>query len=61
MSNCTLSKVQAEDGIKAMMQAAGLDRKEKIMWEDFHFLLQDHEKELRFARLNVKGQTTESF
>lgn len=61
ISNCALSKVQAEDGIKAMMQAAGFDRKEKIRWEDFHLLLQDHEKELQFAQLNVKGETFESF
>lgn len=38
-----------------MMTAAGFDHKEKITWEDFHFLLQDHEKELQFAHLNVKG------
>uniref|UniRef100_H3C2A7 NAD(P)H oxidase (H2O2-forming) n=1 Tax=Tetraodon nigroviridis TaxID=99883 RepID=H3C2A7_TETNG len=55
ISNCTLSKAQAEDGIRAMMQATGFDRKEKITWKDFHFLLQDHEKELQFAQLNVKG------
>uniref|UniRef100_A0A3Q4BDG5 NAD(P)H oxidase (H2O2-forming) n=1 Tax=Mola mola TaxID=94237 RepID=A0A3Q4BDG5_MOLML len=55
ISNCTLSKSQAEDGIKAMMQAAGFDKKAKITWEDFHFLLRDHEKELQFAQLNVKG------
>lgn len=55
ISNCTLSKSQAEDGIKAMMQAAGFDDREKISWQDFHFLLRDHEKELQFAQLNVKG------
>lgn len=55
ISNCTLSKSQAEDGIEAMMQAAGFGDKERITWEDFHFLLQDHEKELQFAQLNVKG------
>lgn len=55
ISNCTLSKAQAEHGIKAMTQAAGFDRKEKITWDDFHFLLQDHEEELQFAQLNVKG------
>lgn len=54
-SNGTLSKSQAEDGIKAMMQAAGFDDKERISWEDFHFLLRDHENELQFAQLNVKG------
>uniref|UniRef100_A0A3Q3FHW2 NAD(P)H oxidase (H2O2-forming) n=1 Tax=Labrus bergylta TaxID=56723 RepID=A0A3Q3FHW2_9LABR len=55
ISNCPLSKSQAEDGIKAMMQAAGFNKKERITWEDFHFLLRDHEKELQFAQLNVKG------
>ncbi|KAF1386846.1 hypothetical protein PFLUV_G00099100 [Perca fluviatilis] len=55
ISNGALSKSQAEDGIKAMMQAAGFDDKEKLTWEDFHFLLRDHEKELQFAQLNVKG------
>lgn len=58
ISSCTLSTVQAEDGIKAMMQAAGFDRKEKITWEDFHSLLHDHDKELQFAQLNVKGHLT---
>ncbi|XP_022048601.1 dual oxidase 1 [Acanthochromis polyacanthus] len=55
ISNGALSKSQAEDGIKAMMQAAGFDDKEKISWKDFHFLLRDHETELQFAQLNVKG------
>ncbi|KAM7396877.1 hypothetical protein PAMP_019883 [Pampus punctatissimus] len=55
ISNGALSKSQAEDGIEAMMQAAGFDDKEQITWEDFHFLLRDHEKELQFAQLNVKG------
>lgn len=55
ISNGALSKSQAEDGIEAMMLAAGFDEKENITWEDFHFLLRDHEKELQFAQLNVKG------
>ncbi|KAM9854893.1 dual oxidase 1 [Aulostomus maculatus] len=55
ISNGALSKSQTEDGIKAMLQAAGFDDKERITWEDFHFLLRDHEKELQFAQLNVKG------
>ncbi|XP_076588963.1 dual oxidase 1 [Chaetodon auriga] len=55
ISNGALSKSQAEDGIKAMMQTAGFDNKEKITWEDFHYLLRDHDKELQFAQLNVKG------
>ncbi|KAM4619333.1 dual oxidase 1 [Polymixia lowei] len=55
ISNGALSKSQAEDGILAMLQAAGFDDNHKITWEDFHFLLRDHEKELQFAQLNVKG------
>lgn len=38
-----------------MMGAAGFDDKERISWEDFHYLLRDHETELQFAQLNVKG------
>ncbi|XP_064169953.1 dual oxidase 2 isoform X2 [Anguilla rostrata] len=53
-SNC-LSKSQADRAIEAMLEAAGFDNKEHITWEDFHFLLRDHEKELQFAQLNVKG------
>lgn len=55
ISNGALSKKQAEDGIKAMIQTAGLNEKEEISWENFHFLLMDHDKELQFAQLNVKG------
>ncbi|GAA6221496.1 dual oxidase 1 [Lates japonicus] len=55
ISNGALSKSQAEEGIKALMEAAGFNDKEKISWEDFHYLLRDHEKELQFAQLNVKG------
>ncbi|XP_061825723.2 dual oxidase 1 [Nerophis lumbriciformis] len=55
ISNGALSRRQTEDGISAMMQAAGFDNKEEITWEDFHFLLRDHEKELQFAQLSVKG------
>ncbi|XP_077372320.1 dual oxidase 2 isoform X2 [Festucalex cinctus] len=55
ISNGALSKCQTDDAIRAMMQAAGFDNKENITWEDFHFLLRDHEKELQFAQLNVKG------
>lgn len=56
ISNGALSKSQADDAIKTMMKAAGFDDKEKISWEDFHFLLRDHEKDLQFAQLNVKGR-----
>ncbi|XP_064192034.1 dual oxidase 1-like [Anguilla rostrata] len=55
ISKSCLSKSQAEQAIEAMLTAAGFDDKEQITWEDFHFLLRDHEKELRFAQLNIKG------
>lgn len=55
ISNGALSKSQAEDAIKTMMKAAGFDDKEKISWEDFHYILRDHDKDLQFAQLNVKG------
>uniref|UniRef100_A0AAV2L6E6 NAD(P)H oxidase (H2O2-forming) n=1 Tax=Knipowitschia caucasica TaxID=637954 RepID=A0AAV2L6E6_KNICA len=55
LSNGALSKSQADDGIRALMQAGGFENKERITWQDFHFLLQDHEKELQFAQINVKG------
>uniref|UniRef100_A0A672S836 NAD(P)H oxidase (H2O2-forming) n=1 Tax=Sinocyclocheilus grahami TaxID=75366 RepID=A0A672S836_SINGR len=42
ISGSALSKSQAEDGIAAMLQAAGLDNKDSFSWEDFHFLLRDH-------------------
>ncbi|XP_067090540.1 dual oxidase 1 [Osmerus mordax] len=55
ISSGALSKSQAEEAIKAMLEAAGFNNKEHITWEDFHFLLRDHEKELQFAQLNIKG------
>uniref|UniRef100_A0A6Q2YPV5 NAD(P)H oxidase (H2O2-forming) n=1 Tax=Esox lucius TaxID=8010 RepID=A0A6Q2YPV5_ESOLU len=55
ISSSLLSKSQVEEAISAMLQAAGFDDKDNITWEDFHVLLQDHEKELTFAKLNIKG------
>ncbi|XP_059917302.1 dual oxidase 1 [Gadus macrocephalus] len=55
ISNGALSKSQADEGILAMLKTAGFEDKELITWEDFHFLLRDHEKELQFSELNVKG------
>ncbi|KAJ8002561.1 hypothetical protein DPEC_G00160180 [Dallia pectoralis] len=55
ISSSVLSKSQAEEAITAMLQAVGFNDKDNITWEDFHFLLRDHEKELTFAKLNIKG------
>ncbi|XP_071007469.1 dual oxidase 2-like [Oncorhynchus clarkii lewisi] len=59
ISSSLLSKSQAEEAIKEMLKAAGFNDKEQITWEDFHFLLRDHEKELTFAQLNIKGMEKE--
>nr|XP_014343689.1 PREDICTED: dual oxidase 1-like [Latimeria chalumnae] len=53
-NNC-LSKDQADKVIESMFREAGFQDKEEITWEDFHYLLRDHDNELRFAKLNVKG------
>ncbi|KAJ8407723.1 hypothetical protein AAFF_G00267670 [Aldrovandia affinis] len=59
ISSSCLYKSQADEAIEAMLGAAGFDDKERITWEDFHFLLRDHENELQFAQLNVKGMENE--
>uniref|UniRef100_A0A8C1U5M5 NAD(P)H oxidase (H2O2-forming) n=1 Tax=Cyprinus carpio TaxID=7962 RepID=A0A8C1U5M5_CYPCA len=46
ISGSALSKSQADDGIAAMLQAAGLYNKDCFSWEDFHFLLRDHSAQL---------------
>ncbi|XP_072529795.1 dual oxidase 1 [Salminus brasiliensis] len=60
ISSNVLSKSQADDAIAAMLQAAGFDNKDRITWEDFHLLLQDHENVLQFAQLNIKGMEMNS-
>ncbi|XP_064846206.1 dual oxidase 2-like [Oncorhynchus masou masou] len=59
ISSSLLSKSRAEEAIEEMLKAAGFNNKEQITWEDFHFLLRDHEKELTFAQLNIKGMEKE--
>lgn len=38
-----------------MFQESGFQDKEELTWEDFHFMLRDHDNELRFTQLCVKG------
>ncbi|KAL0968670.1 hypothetical protein UPYG_G00269980 [Umbra pygmaea] len=59
ISSSILSKSQSDEAISSMMEAAGFNDKDNITWEDFHFLLRDHEKELAFAQLNIKGMEKE--
>ncbi|KAL4660681.1 putative dual oxidase [Arapaima gigas] len=53
ISSCCLSKSQAEKAIQATVQAADFNTKEHVNWEDFHFLLRDHENELQFALVST--------
>lgn len=41
-----------------MFREAGFQDKEELTWEDFHFLLRDHDSELRFTQLCVRGGAT---
>lgn len=59
ISSSCLSKSQAQEVIDAMLKAVGFDAKDQITWEDFHLLLKDHEQELQFAQLNIKGMERE--
>ncbi|XP_073688046.1 dual oxidase 1 [Garra rufa] len=56
ISGSALSKSQADDGIAAMLQAAGLHNKDCFSWEDFHFLLRDHSAELNIKGMEVLGK-----
>uniref|UniRef100_A0A8C1M2T7 NAD(P)H oxidase (H2O2-forming) n=1 Tax=Cyprinus carpio TaxID=7962 RepID=A0A8C1M2T7_CYPCA len=53
ISGSALSKSQADDGIAAMLQAAGLYNKDCFSWEDFHFLLRDHSAQLSIKAIKV--------
>ncbi|XP_069621909.1 dual oxidase 1 isoform X2 [Ranitomeya imitator] len=55
ISNNCLTKDQAEQVIEVMFKEAGFENKNELTWEDFHFLLRDHDKELRFTKLQFKG------
>ncbi|XP_075064233.1 dual oxidase 1-like [Mixophyes fleayi] len=55
ISNNCLSKDQAEQVIEVMFKDAGFQNKMELTWEDFHYMLRDHDKELRFTKLRFKG------
>ncbi|XP_075432016.1 dual oxidase 1-like isoform X2 [Ascaphus truei] len=55
ISNNCLSKDQAEQVVEIMFKEAGFQNKEELTWEDFHYLLRDHNKELQFTQLRFKG------
>ncbi|CAH6787975.1 Duox2 [Phodopus roborovskii] len=55
ISNNCLSKAQLTEVVESMFREAGFQDKEELTWEDFHFMLRDHDNDLRFTQLCVKG------
>nr|XP_015092578.1 dual oxidase 1 [Vicugna pacos] len=55
ISNNCLSKAQLAEVVESMFRESGFQDKQELTWEDFHFMLRDHDSELRFTQLCVKG------
>ncbi|XP_049638484.1 dual oxidase 1 [Suncus etruscus] len=55
ISNNCLSKAQLAEVVESMFRESGFQDKEELTWEDFHFMLRDHDSELRFTQLCVRG------
>uniref|UniRef100_A0A8B9T2T4 NAD(P)H oxidase (H2O2-forming) n=1 Tax=Anas platyrhynchos TaxID=8839 RepID=A0A8B9T2T4_ANAPL len=56
ISNNCLSREQAEQVTESMFRASGFQDRDELTWEDFHYMLRDHDSELRFTQLCIKGQ-----
>ncbi|NXG55440.1 DUOX2 oxidase, partial [Hemiprocne comata] len=56
ISNNCLSRDQAEQATESMFQASGFQDRDELTWEDFHYMLRDHDSELRLTQLCIKGQ-----
>uniref|UniRef100_A0A8I3QSW1 NAD(P)H oxidase (H2O2-forming) n=1 Tax=Canis lupus familiaris TaxID=9615 RepID=A0A8I3QSW1_CANLF len=55
ISNNCLSKAQLTEVVESMFRESGFQDKEELTWEDFHFMLRDHDSELRRTQLCVRG------
>ncbi|NWQ59700.1 DUOX2 oxidase, partial [Neopipo cinnamomea] len=55
ISNNCLSREQAEQVTESMFRASGFQDRHELTWENFHYMLRDHNKELRLTHLCVKG------
>ncbi|XP_051000997.1 dual oxidase 2 isoform X2 [Acomys russatus] len=55
ISNNCLSKAQLAEAVESMFRESGFQDKEELTWEDFHFMLRDHDSDLRLTQLCVKG------
>ncbi|NWT44045.1 DUOX2 oxidase, partial [Chroicocephalus maculipennis] len=56
ISNNCLTRDQAEQVTESMFRASGFQDRDELTWEDFHYMLRDHDNELRLTQLCVKGQ-----
>ncbi|KYO21449.1 dual oxidase 2 [Alligator mississippiensis] len=55
ISNNCLSRDQIEQVTESMFRASGFQDKDELTWENFHYMLRDHDTELRFTQLCIKG------
>ncbi|NWZ11076.1 DUOX2 oxidase, partial [Agelaius phoeniceus] len=55
ISNNCLSREQAEQVTESMFRASGFQDRDELTWENFHYMLRDHDSELRLTQLCVKG------
>lgn len=39
-----------------MFRASGFEDRDELTWEDFHYMLRDHDRELRLTHLCIKGE-----
>uniref|UniRef100_K7GB35 NAD(P)H oxidase (H2O2-forming) n=1 Tax=Pelodiscus sinensis TaxID=13735 RepID=K7GB35_PELSI len=56
ISNNCLSGEQIAQVSESMFQVSGFQDKEELTWEDFHYMLRDHDNELRLTQLCIKGR-----
>ncbi|XP_007424741.1 dual oxidase 2 [Python bivittatus] len=55
VSNNCLSRDQTEQVIESLFKESGFQDKEELTWEDFHYMLRDHDNALRCTQLCIKG------
>ncbi|XP_008581316.1 PREDICTED: dual oxidase 2 [Galeopterus variegatus] len=55
ISNNCLTKAQLAEVVESMFRESGFQDKKELTWEDFHFMLRDHDSELRRTQLCVRG------
>ncbi|XP_068000299.1 dual oxidase 2 isoform X2 [Melanerpes formicivorus] len=55
ISNNCLTREQAEQVTESMFCASGFQDRDELTWEDFHYMLRDHDSDLRLTQLCVRG------